>query len=54
MRYMVMHYSDEAHEADVPRSPELIAGFAILDMKSKAEAIEHAKHFAARAGVSRA
>ncbi len=105
MRYMVMHYSDEANEADVPPSPELIAavgqymeetagsgvllaaegvrassygarltvdggkvtvkdgpfaeakeliaGFAILDVKSKEEAIEHAKRFAALTGVSK-
>jgi hypothetical protein len=105
MRYMVMHYSDDANEADVPPTPELmagvgeymgeaaaagvllaaegvrassygarltvedgkvnvvdgpfaeakelIAGFAILDLKSKEEAIEHAKRFAKLAGVTK-
>jgi hypothetical protein len=104
MKYMVMHYSDEAAEADLPPSPEviagvatlmgeaaqsgvllaaegvrassygarltvedgkvtvkdgpfaeakeLIAGFAILDVKSKEEAIEHAKRFAAAVGAT--
>ncbi len=99
MRYLAMHYSDDATESGVPPSPdviagvgrymeetaqsgvllaaegvrpssmgarltrddggkvtvkdgpfaeakELIAGFAILDVKSKEEAIEHAKRFA--------
>jgi hypothetical protein len=32
---------------------ELIAGFAILEVKSKEEAIEHAKRFAAIAGVTK-
>ncbi|HEX6417038.1 MAG TPA: YciI family protein, partial [Acidimicrobiales bacterium] len=32
---------------------ELIAGFAILDVKSKDEAIEHAKRFARIAGVTK-
>jgi hypothetical protein len=105
MRYLVMHYSDEANEADVPPTPELIAavgqymeeaagagillaaegvrsssygarltvdggtisvkdgpfaeakeliaGFAILDVKSKEEAIEHAKRFATLTGVTK-
>jgi hypothetical protein len=106
MKYMVMHYSDEANEADVPPSPEviagvaqymgeaaqsgvllaaegvrassygarltvdgggkvtvkdgpfaeakeLIAGFAILDVKSKEEAIEHAKRFARLVGATK-
>jgi hypothetical protein len=105
MRYMVMHYSDEATEADTPPSPEmiaelgaymeeaarsgvllagegvrssrhgarltitdgeatvtdgpfaeakeLIAGFAILDVKSKEEAIEHAKRFAKISGATK-
>jgi hypothetical protein len=104
MKYMVMHYSDEANEADVPPSPEviagvaqfmgeaaqsgvllaaegvrassygarltvdggkitvkdgpfaeakeLIAGFAILDVKSKEEAVEHAKRFAKIVGAT--
>jgi hypothetical protein len=105
MRYMVMHYSNEANEADVPPTPELmagvgefmgdaassgillaaegvrassygarltvedgkinvidgpfaeakelIAGFAILDVKSKDEAIEHAKRFAKLSGATK-
>jgi hypothetical protein len=105
MRFMVMHYSDEAAEADTPPSPEmiaemgaymeesarsgvllaaegvrssrhgarvtitdgearvtdgpfaeakeLIAGFAILDVKSKEEAIEHAKRFAKVSGATK-
>ncbi len=106
MKYMVMHYSNEANEADVPPTPELIAamgefmgeasasgvllaaegvrassygarvtvedggkvtvkdgpfaeakeliaGFAILDVKSKEEAIEHAKRFAKVAGATK-
>jgi hypothetical protein len=105
VKYMVMHYSDEASEADVPPSPqlieavgqymgeaaqagvllaaegvrassygaritvdggkvsvkdgpfaeakELIAGFAILDVKSKEEAVEHAKRFAKITGATR-
>lgn len=105
MRYMVMHYSNDANEADVPPTPEqiaavgelmgeaaasgvllagegvrassygaritvedgkvnvidgpfaeakeLIAGFAILDVKSKEEAIEHAKRFAKVIGAER-
>jgi hypothetical protein len=105
MRYLVMHYSDEASEADVPPSPELIAamgefmgeaassgvllaaegvrassygarltvedgkvtvldgpfaeakeliaGFAILDVRSKEEAIEHATRFARVAGATK-
>jgi len=105
MRFMVMHYSDEANEADTPPSPEvvaelgaymeeaarsgvllagegvrssrhgarltitdgkasvtdgpfaeakeLIAGFAILDVKSKDEAIEHAKRFARITGATK-
>lgn len=105
MKYMVMHYSDEANEADVPPTPELIeaigtymgeaaqsgvllaaegvrassygarltidggkvtvkdgpfaeakeliAGFAILDVKSKEEAIEHAKRFAKVSGATK-
>jgi hypothetical protein len=105
MRFMLMHYSNEANEADTPPSPELvaemgafmeetarsgvllaaegvrssrhgarltitdsevtvtdgpfaeakelIAGFAILDVKSKEEAIEHAKRFAKIAGAGR-
>jgi len=104
MKYMLMHYSNEANEADVPPTPEqiaavsqlmgevaqsgvllaaegvrassygarltvdgekvtvkdgpfaeakeLIAGFAILDVKSKEEAIEHAKRFAAAVGAT--
>jgi hypothetical protein len=104
MRYMVLHYSDDAMEAGAPPSPEviaavgqymqestasgvllaaegvrpsslgarvtadngkvtvkdgpfaeakeLIAGFAILDVKSKDEAIEHAKRFAKITGAS--
>ena len=104
MRYMVMHYSDEAMEAGAPPTPEvianvgqfmaeaaqsgvllaaegvqpsskgarltidggkvtvldgpfaeakeLIAGFAILDVKSKEEAIEHATRFAKLVGTS--
>ncbi len=32
---------------------ELIAGFAILEVRDRAEAIEHAKKFAAVAGVER-
>jgi hypothetical protein len=32
---------------------ELIAGFAILDVKSKEEAVEHAKRFAKLAGVTK-
>ncbi len=32
---------------------ELIAGFAILEVRSREEAIEHAKRFAAVAGVER-
>jgi len=102
MRYMLMHYSDEAYEAGAPPSPELIAGvgkfmeetaqsgvllaaegvhpsskgarltldggkvtvkdgpfaeakeliagFAIIDVKSKEEAIEHARRFASIIG----
>jgi hypothetical protein len=106
MKYMLMHYSDEAMEADIPPTPEmieamgeymaevaatgvllaaegvrassygarltvdgggkvtvvdgpfaeakeLIAGFGILDVKSKEEAIEHAKRFAKVAGVTK-
>ena len=106
MKYMVMHYSNEANEADVPPTPELmaamgqfmgeaaasgvllaaegvrassygarltvdgggavtvtdgpfaeakelIAGFAILDVKSKEEAIEHATRFAKLSGATR-
>ena len=105
MRYLVLHYSDEATEAGAPPSPEmiaavgkymeetaqsgvllaaegvrpssmgarltldggkvtvkdgpfaeakeLIAGFAILDVKSKEEAIEHAKRFAQIVGTPR-
>jgi len=105
MRYMVMHYSDEANEAGTPPSPdviagvgqymeeavrsgvllaaegvapssagarltvdggkvtvidgpfaeakELIAGFAILDVPSKEEAIEHAKRFAQIVGATK-
>jgi hypothetical protein len=105
MKYLVMHYSDEANEADVPPTPELIeamgkfmgeaaqagvllaaegvrassygarltvdggkvtvkdgpfaeakeliAGFAILDVKSKEEAIEHAKRFAKISGATK-
>lgn len=105
MRFMVMHYSNEQNEADVPPSPEqiaaigqymeeavksgvllagegvrassygarvtvtdgkvtvtdgpfaeakeLIAGFAILDVKSKDEAIEHAKRFAQLSGATK-
>lgn len=105
MRFMLMHYSTEENEADVPPSPEqmaaigeymeesvrsgvllagegvrssrhgarvtvdggkvtvtdgpfaeakeLIAGFAILDVKSKEEAIEHAKRFAGLVGAER-
>jgi hypothetical protein len=105
MRYMVMHYSDEATEAGQPPSPELmaemgafmeesakagvllaaegvapsslgarltvedgtvrvvdgpfaeakeiIAGFAILEVGSKEEAIQHAKRFARISGSSR-
>jgi hypothetical protein len=101
MRYMVMHYSNEANEAGAPPSPEviagvgqfmaeagvllaaegvqpsskgaritldggkvkvtdgpfaeakeLIAGFAILDVKSKDEAIEHASRFAKIVGAT--
>jgi hypothetical protein len=58
---MVMHYSTENDEAGVPPTPEkvaeigkymeeLIAGFAILDVKSKDEAIEHAKRWAQVSG----
>lgn len=105
MRYMVMHYSDDAMEAGAPPSPELIAGvgqymaeasqsgvllaaegvqpsskgarlsveggkvtvtdgpfaeakeliagFAILDVKSKDEAIEHACRFAKIVGATK-
>jgi len=105
MRFMLMHYSTEENEADIPPSPEtmaaigaymeesvrsgvllsgegvrssrhgarvtvdggevsvtdgpfaeakeLIAGFAILDVKSKDEAIEHAKRFAEISGVTK-
>lgn len=105
MRFMVMHYSTEDNENDVPPSPEqmaeigqymeesvksgvllagegvrssrhgarvtvdgdkttvtdgpfaeakeLIAGFAILDVKSKDEAIEHAKRWAKISGAPR-
>jgi hypothetical protein len=105
VKYMVMHYSDAANEADTPPSPELmaavgeymgeaaaagvllaaegvrassygarltvdggkitvkdgpfaeakelIAGFAILDVKSKEEAIEHAKRFAKIVGATK-
>lgn len=105
MKYMIMHYSDEANEADAPPSPELIeavgafmgeaaqsgillaaegvrassygarltvdggnitvkdgpfaeakeliAGFAILDVRSKDEAIEHAKRFAKVSGATK-
>ncbi len=104
MRFMLMHYSNDANEADTPPSPELmaemgaymeetaragvllaaegvrssrhgarltitdgeprvidgpfaeakelIAGFAILDVKSKDEAIEHAKRFARISGAT--
>jgi len=104
MRYMLMHYSNEDNENDVPPTPELmaemgaymeeaarsgvllagegvrssrhgarvtitdgearvtdgpfaeakelIAGFAILDVKSKDEAIEHAKRFARISGAT--
>jgi hypothetical protein len=104
MKYMVMHYSNDANEADVPPSPEviagvaqfrgesaqsgvllaaegvrassygarlsvdggkvtvkdgpfaeakeLIAGFAILDVKTKEEAIEHATRFAKLVGAT--
>lgn len=105
MRYMVMHYSNDANEAGTPPSPELmaemgaymqeaaqsgvllaaegvgpsslgarltiddgkvtvvdgpfaeakeiIAGFAILEVKDKAEAIEHAKRFARISGATK-
>ena len=105
MRFMLMHYSNEENEADVPPSPEqmaaigeymeesvrsgvllagegvrssrhgarvtvdggkvtvtdgpfaeakeLIAGFAILDVKSKDEAIEHAKRWAQVSGATK-
>jgi hypothetical protein len=106
MKYMVMHYSDEANEADAPPTPEvmaavgefvgeaaaagillaaegvrassygarltvddggsvtvtdgpfaeakeLIAGFAILDVKSKEEAVEHATRFAKLVGATK-
>jgi hypothetical protein len=105
MRYMLMHYSDDAMEAGVPPTPEtiaeigkfmeectqsgvflagegvrpssmgarlvveggkprvldgpfaeakeLIAGFAILDVKSRDEAVEYAKRFAKVAGVTK-
>jgi hypothetical protein len=105
MRFMVMHYSDEANEAGTPPSPEvlaalgeymaeaaasgvllagegvrpssfgarvtvdggkvtvtdgpfaeakeIIAGFAILDVKSKEEAVEHAKRFASIVGATK-
>lgn len=105
MKYMIMHYSDEAMEADTPPSPELaaavgglmseaiesgvllaaegvrassygarltvedgnvkvvdgpfaeakelIAGFAIMELKSKDEAIEHAKRFAKATGATK-
>ena len=105
MKYMLMHYSNEENEADLPPSPELmeamgqymgevaqagvllaaegvrassygarhsvdggkvtvtdgpfaeakelIAGFAILDVKSKEEAVEHAKRFAQLSGATR-
>jgi hypothetical protein len=105
MRFMVMHYSDEANEAGTPPTPEaiaaigqymaeatasgvllagegvrpssfgarvtvdggkvtvtdgpfaeakeLIAGFAILDVRSKEEAIEHAKRWAAVSGATK-
>ncbi len=104
MRYMVMHYSDDAMEAGAPPTPEviagvaqfmseasqsgvllaaegvhpsskgarvtidggkvrvidgpfaeakeLIAGFAILDVKSKEEAVEHATRFAKIVGAT--
>jgi hypothetical protein len=105
MKYMVMHYSNEANEADAPPTPEhiaavgqyigeaaqagillaaegvrasshgarvtvengrvtvtdgpfaeakeLIAGFAILDVGTKEEAVEHAKRFASIIGAER-
>jgi len=105
MKYMVMNYSNEENEADIPPSAEaieamssflgdaaksgvllaaegvrassygarlsvdggkvtvtdgpfaeakeIIAGFAILDVSSKEEAIEHAKRFATLAGATR-
>ncbi len=104
MRYMLMHYADEATEAGEPPSPEMIAelgaymaeaakagvllagegvgpssqgarvkvedgkvtvidgpfaeakeiiaGFAILELKSKEEAVEHAKRFASISGAT--
>jgi hypothetical protein len=44
----------EASVTDGPfaEAKELIAGFAILDVKSKDEAIEHAKRFARLAGAT--
>jgi hypothetical protein len=106
MRFMLMHYSNEANEAGIPPGPEvfeavgaymgemtqsgvfllgegvgpsslgarldfdsagsatvtdgpfaeakeLIAGFAILEVSSKEEAIEHAKRFAKIIGAER-
>jgi hypothetical protein len=105
MRFMVMHYSTDDNENDVPPTPEqiaeigkymeetaksgvllggegvrssshgarveitdgkptvtdgpfaeakeLIAGFAILDVKSKEEAIEHAKRWAQVSGATK-
>ncbi|HEV8297764.1 MAG TPA: YciI family protein [Acidimicrobiales bacterium] len=105
MKYMIMHYSNDDNEADVPPTPELIeqmgkymgevaqsgvllaaegvrassygarltidgdkvtvkdgpfaeakeliAGFGILDVKSKEEAIEHAKRFAKVSGATK-
>jgi hypothetical protein len=104
MRFMLMHYSNDDNENDVPPSPELmaevgaymedaarsgvllaaegvrssrhgarvtitdgearvvdgpfaeakelIAGFAIVDVKSKEEAIEHARRFARIVGAT--
>lgn len=105
MRYMMMHYSDDAIEAGVPPTPEmmaelgqfmaecgqagvllagegvrpssmgarlvvedgttrvldgpfaeakeLIAGFAIFDVKSRDEAVEYAKRFAKISGATK-
>ena len=45
---------DEVRVVDGPfaEAKELIAGFAILDVKSKEEAIEHAKRFAKISGAT--